>query len=222
MKRQQWLENQDPVKMLNAIQFWNPVDIEQAMTTSSKPLEIKIRNANRKLRLFAHAIYTLSKPLAWMPHPEWDYIGEEGEAPPNSDPNCLANRAWDLAIRWGSQAEWRAVPTQAVKADLLRDIFDYTFQPQQLCGILQSGDQKQGPLRFIHPDLERWLRSGDGAVAKLAQVIYADRDFDKLPMLADALMEAGCEHQGIMEHCTTPNLRHVRGCWVLDLLLGKE
>jgi hypothetical protein len=63
-----------------------------------------------------------------------------------------------------------------------------------------------------------WLTSN---VASLAQAIYDDRAFDRLPILADALEDAGCTDAAILEHCRGPG-PHVRGCWVVDLLLNKE
>ncbi len=66
-----------------------------------------------------------------------------------------------------------------------------------------------------------WLQWNDGTVRKMAQAIYDDRAFDRLPILADALEEAGCNEPAILEHCRQPG-EHVRGCWVVDLLLGKE
>jgi hypothetical protein len=58
-------------------------------------------------------------------------------------------------------------------------------------------------------------------VVRLAQSIYDDRAFDRLPVLADALEEPGCTNAEILAHCRLPG-EHVRGCWVVDLLLGKE
>jgi hypothetical protein len=58
-------------------------------------------------------------------------------------------------------------------------------------------------------------------VARLARGIYDDRAFDRLPILADALEDAGCHDTAILDHCRQPG-PHVRGCWVVDLLLGKE
>jgi hypothetical protein len=83
-------------------------------------------------------------------------------------------------------------------ADLLRCIFGNPFRPVSL-----------------DPS---WLTS---TVVAIAAGIYADRAFDRLPILADALEDAGCDHAGILAHCrgTDP---HARGCWVVDLLLGKE
>jgi hypothetical protein len=66
-----------------------------------------------------------------------------------------------------------------------------------------------------------WLAWNDSTVVKLAQSIYADRRFDRLPTLADALEDAGCTNTDILAHCRVPGV-HVRGCWVVDLLLGKE
>ncbi|OWK45373.1 hypothetical protein [Fimbriiglobus ruber] len=63
-----------------------------------------------------------------------------------------------------------------------------------------------------------WLTST--AVA-LATSIYADRAFDRLPILADALQDAGCDSDDILAHCRGDE-PHVRGCWVVDLLLGKK
>jgi hypothetical protein len=58
-------------------------------------------------------------------------------------------------------------------------------------------------------------------VAALAQGIYDERSFDRLPVLADALEEAGCTNADILNHCRSDG-PHVRGCWVVDLLLGKK
>jgi hypothetical protein len=63
-----------------------------------------------------------------------------------------------------------------------------------------------------------WLTS---TVTSLAQAIYTDRAFDRLPILADALEDAGCTNQDILAHCRQPG-EHVRGCWVVDLLLAKS
>jgi hypothetical protein len=65
-----------------------------------------------------------------------------------------------------------------------------------------------------------WPSWDDGSIPKLAQVIYDDRAFDRLPILADALEEAGCTDADILNHCRQGG-EHVRGCWVVDLVLGK-
>lgn len=55
----------------------------------------------------------------------------------------------------------------------------------------------------------------------LAQQMYDSRDFGAMPILADALQDAGCDDDDILNHCRTEGV-HVRGCWVVDLVLGKE
>jgi hypothetical protein len=60
----------------------------------------------------------------------------------------------------------------------------------------------------------------DTAVA-LALQMYESRDFGAMPILADALHDAGCDSEDILAHCRDDG-PHVRGCWVVDLVLGKE
>jgi hypothetical protein len=76
-----------------------------------------------------------------------------------------------------------------------------------------------GPLPFrevaIQPD---WLTSD---VTALTRGIYEEKAFDRMPILADALQDAGCDNDEILSHCRRENWKHVRGCWVLDLLLGR-
>jgi hypothetical protein len=86
---------------------------------------------------------------------------------------------------------------------LLRCIFGNPFQPLG---------------RAIDP---AWLPWHDGTIRKLAQANYDGRAFDRLPILADALEEAGCTNTDILNHCRQPG-EHVRGCWVIDLLLGRS
>jgi hypothetical protein len=68
---------------------------------------------------------------------------------------------------------------------------------------------------------DEWLSYDHGLVHRFVQTVYYERDLDCLPILADALEDAGCDNAGILAHCRGPG-RHVRGCWVVDLLLGKE
>ncbi len=56
----------------------------------------------------------------------------------------------------------------------------------------------------------------------LARQMYESREFSAMPILADALQDAGCEDEAILMHCRDANQPHVRGCWVCDLVLSKE
>jgi len=60
----------------------------------------------------------------------------------------------------------------------------------------------------------------DTAIA-LARTMYDSREFGAMPILADALQDAECDNDNILSHCRSGGT-HVRGCWVVDLVLGKE
>jgi hypothetical protein len=65
------------------------------------------------------------------------------------------------------------------------------------------------------------LRWNDWTVVDIAQAIYDDRAFDRLPLLADALEDAGCVDAQLLGHLRKPG-PHFRGCWAVDLLLAKS
>lgn len=89
-----------------------------------------------------------------------------------------------------------------VQSDLLRCIF--------------------GPLPFRTIEIDPgWLKRNNGAVVRVAQKIYDKDEFDQMPILVEALEEASCTNVEILAHCRQ-STEHVRGCWVLDLLLGKQ
>ncbi len=92
---------------------------------------------------------------------------------------------------------------------LLRDIFGNPFRP----------------VPFVAP---AWLAWNDGTLPQLARAAYEERqlpkgtlDHARLAVLADALEEAGCADADLIGHLRGPG-PHVRGCWALDLVLGKE
>jgi hypothetical protein len=98
-------------------------------------------------------------------------------------------------------AGYRGTPgkAKALIADLVRDIFGNPFRPVTFSPAWRT----------------------DTAVA-LARQMYESRDFGAMPILADALQDAGCDSEDILNHCRDTSLTHVRGCWVTDLVLGKE
>jgi hypothetical protein len=104
------------------------------------------------------------------------------------------NRALSAALRGDAWLRSQCM----IQADLVRDIFGNPFRPVTLDPA--------------------WRTSN---VTALAQAIYDDRAFDRLPILADALEDAGCDNADILNHCRQPG-EHVRGCWVVDLVLKKE
>ena len=80
-------------------------------------------------------------------------------------------------------------------------------------------DSCRNPLRPVVIKTD-WLNGNDGMVVRISQSIYDERAFDRMPILADALTDAGCDDQGILNHCRSEG-PHVKGCWVVDALLGK-
>ena len=58
-------------------------------------------------------------------------------------------------------------------------------------------------------------------VIALASQMYESRDFSAMPILADALQDAGCDTDDVLNHCRGSG-PHVRGCWVVDVVIGKE
>jgi hypothetical protein len=87
---------------------------------------------------------------------------------------------------------------QATNAALLREIFGNPFRPVAFDPAWRTP-----------------------SVAAIAQTIYTERRFADMPILADALEEAGCTKADLLDHCRGAG-EHTLGCWALDLILGKE
>ena len=88
---------------------------------------------------------------------------------------------------------------------------------EQLVQASMMRDSLGNPFRPVTLD-PSWLSS---TAICIAQGIYDDKAFDRLPILADALQDAGCENADILNHLRSDG-PHVKGCWALDLVLGKE
>jgi hypothetical protein len=106
-----------------------------------------------------------------------------------------ARRAARYAAKDRPSAAFRQMGLQ--QAAMLRDIFGHIFHPAVI---------------------ERAWRTN--TVAQLATQIYEERAFDQLPILGDALEEAGCSNGALLDHCRGAG-PHVRGCWAIDLLTGR-
>lgn len=115
----------------------------------------------------------------------------------DDDPELLEYWAIEIAGGYGPLG-WTDTDHRAPLAALLRDV---------------AGD----PFRPVAVD-PAWLTS---TVVGLAEAMYDRRTFHDLPVLADALQDAGCDDADILEHCRGDG-PHVRGCWVVDLVLGKR
>ena len=219
MTEVEWLACPDPQKMLGFLRG---------------------QASERKLRLFACAFGRAVGDSQHQPGPSTVAVGERYADGLASDQELATERrkwacspeergpvtpsaydgAWetvDSLTRY--ERVWRhdpdsysCIPADAVlkrSALLLRDIFGNPFRPSP-------------PLP---PAVLAW---NGGGVRRLAAGIYGERrmpegtlDPARLGVLADALEEAGCDIEGLIAHCRSEG-PHVRGCWALDLLLGKE
>jgi hypothetical protein len=202
MTEAEWLACDTPLKMLRFLQG---------------------KEIDRKLRLFAVAC----RRRVWQSLPNEDCRKTVEVAERFADVQATPH---ELTDAWAKTVGWRlnyitftsmknatdlvssfAVETcptldqerheRAIQAELLRDIVGNPFH-----------------CIAAHPSLLTW---NDSLSLRLAQSIYTDRAFDRLPLLADALEDAGCDNADILAHCRGPG-PHVRGCWVVDLLTGRS
>jgi len=108
-------------------------------------------------------------------------------------PNPIAFVEYCVSYGPGSPAD-----SGSVLAGAVREVIRYPFRP-------------------VAFDVE-WRTT---TVLALARHMYESREFSAMPVMADALQDAGCEDENILSHCRGPG-PHVRGCWVVDLVLGKD
>jgi hypothetical protein len=162
-------------------------------------LEGAYRTAQRAaLELFVK----VGRPPQANPAADWDVWRLAFAAQLTCAPSGM-DEAWAEIIKWVSHA----LPAQGAQekqahCDLIRDIFGNPFRERPT----------------VDP---RWLGWEGGTVTRLARAAYDERAFERLPVLADALEDAGCAEAEILEHLRAPK-PHARGCWVLDLLLGLD
>jgi hypothetical protein len=152
-----------------------------------------------------------SKLAAAFRQQHYDEVGKEEEISIAAELWSTAQKAiWRVAaacgegaaaaFAWANVSEFnkRQQEERKNQVQLLRDILGNPFRPITL-----------------NPS---WLTS---TVTTLAQQMYDSRDFSAMPILADALQDAGCDNEQILNHCRQPGV-HVRGCFVVDLLLDKK
>jgi hypothetical protein len=182
--------------------------VAEAATSNLNPARATVTQAAelavRAVGMSRLAALSRARAARWLQRAE-----EEADRPVTRKKAAL--RAAQVA-EWVEQQEetarektWRT-EERALRAerqaqcDLLRDIFGFPGRAVSLRAA--------------------WLKAHDGRVIKLARSIYDERRFQDLPVLADALEEAGCTNEALLSHCRTPG-EHVRGCWVVDALLAK-
>ena len=110
----------------------------------------------------------------------------------------------------------------AEQVRFVRDIFGNPFRPVAFAPAWRTvtavaiARQMYESRDFISAPI--FEPRGDGTTIR---AMHSARDFSAMPILADALQDAGCDNADILTHCRDANQVHVRGCWVVDLVLGK-
>lgn len=230
MTEAEWLASDDPAAMLrllsgNEVGPDSPVAWRQSMPGAGIN-----RISDRKLRLWCHACcYHAYGPGDRM-RDRYDEWLEKGLRDPQHK-----DKGYSMARIWAGQEEGYE-GQNAARAALLRDLFGNPFRP-----LYWADDpKKHARMRFTfggpsddgaarHPRRivvrRAWMTP---TVRSLAHAAY-DHRFDdgeldrvRLTVLADALMDAGCDCDDLLDHLCRPAAYHVRGCWALDLILGKE
>jgi hypothetical protein len=113
--------------------------------------------------------------------------------------NLVVSEAQRVASR-GRRTDWAQI--RVAQAGILRDLL--------------------GPWPFRTVRIEdSWRARDDRTVEKVARSIYERRAFHDMPILHDALMDGGCDNEEILRHCRDVK-DHWKGCWVVDLCLGKD
>ncbi len=136
----------------------------------------------------------------------------------NLDAQHQATILWRAARAAELAADPQVVITSVAGSIIARDISPRGESHEHHVQIAFVRDIFGNPFREIAFSQD-W-RSTD-AVA-IARTMYDSRDFGAMPILADALQDAGCDNEDILTHCRDTTRTHVRGCWVVDLVLGKE
>jgi hypothetical protein len=114
--------------------------------------------------------------------------------------------------RWSQEDSRRAV--RAASKFRKRDFLAHGRRQVTLMACIFG---PEGDAPAVEP---AWLAWNNGTVRRMAESIYQERRWADLPILADALDEAGCDNRDILAHCRSGG-EHARGCWVVDLLLGR-
>jgi hypothetical protein len=202
---------------------WEPSMTEQEWLDCSDPqkmLEFLLGKASeRKLRLFACACPKLIWERLGDVHRRVVAIGEryaDNAATPEE-----VEEARRLALPDTYQGLWLTVVADIVRAML--PVFTHEFylwveNHEGYCKIIR--DLFGNPIRAVRLN-PAWLTWQNGTIPKIGLGIYKERRFESMPILADALEEAGCTDAEILNHCRQA-IEHVRGCWLLDLVLGKS
>jgi len=194
---------------------------------------VRPKATKRKLRLFAaasfrrlthllpdsrqqHAIEMLENVTDETEFPRGIGQGARMALPPSAD--SYAGKCADDPYYVGLMLyrEFMSSSTACHATAALNGLADHIAEQMEQCRLLRC---IFGPLPFRPIVFDDAWRT-PAAVAQ-ARAIYEEKAFDRLPILGTTLREAGCHDTSILDHCRQPG-PHVRGCWVVDMLLGRS
>lgn len=154
-----------------------------------------------------------------------DVSGPGEYAMPLNIPSVTAPRGYEYDA--AKEAIVEAIDSSSLHVDSVSGFWRSTREREQAVLARLLGDIFGNPFRSVAVD-DAWRTWNDGTVVKLAQAIYDERqlpsghlDTGRLAILADALEDAGCQNADILDHCRKDQV-HVRGCWLLDVILAKS
>jgi hypothetical protein len=197
---------------------WDTCSNPKLLNSCLHHLELQL--SKRKLHLIACALARVA--LDWRTDYGFRLTIETGEAIADGQPPPLP---LDLVRRPLQPERWiGAVDTRygiALRCvDLPVDEWKLFDKDDRIsCDVILEvfRDQVRNPFVPLEWNPE-WFTS---TVRDLANHIYTDRKFELMPILGDALMDAGCDNELVQEHCRAEK-PHARGCWVVDAILGKS
>lgn len=166
--------------------------------------------SDRKLRLFACAFFR----QLYAPSEALHSIIAVGE---KFADGAASNEELRTARRLARRQEPQQTMTIHVVVSDPISVYEVLRRGRPLLHCQRIRDIFGNPFRPVSVD-PSWRTSN---VLALAQQMYDTRDFSPMPILGDALQDSGCENDDILNHCRSDG-PHVRGCWVVDTLLGKE
>ncbi len=189
------------------------------------------RTSARKFRLFAAAVCRRAGEAGTATFVE-RYADGQGGDQEMATLRALAEQRWRQRRGVGgrhrpqrmsqggraARVAWEALQPGALDAALGAARESILELREQQCEDLR--EVIGNPLAVVVVRTE-WLAWEGGIVRRMALEIYEERAFDRLPVLADALEDAGCAHDGLLRHCREMRA-HRLGCWALDKLLGKQ
>ncbi|HEY7314823.1 MAG TPA: hypothetical protein VH643_36090 [Gemmataceae bacterium] len=209
----EWLACTDPLLMLKSLRrksserklrhfacaccrdIWHLLTVEHSRTAVEVAERFADGDATRdELEAVWKAASAVAGPPAWAA--AWASEGAARKAARGAARGAVRVVEWQARV-----TAWEVEVAKAGQAATFREIFGNPFHPITLDPA--------------------WLTWHDGLIVSMARRMYDSRDFSDMPVLADALEEAGCTNQDILGHCRSAG-EHVRGCWVIDSILGRS